>query len=51
MANMSKIKVATERAKMTLRSQILNHQVKIEENKQALAAKRKQLAEMRAVTK
>ncbi len=47
----NKVKMATERAKMKLQSEILSHRVRIEETKQALAQKRKNLTELRSATK
>lgn len=47
----NKVTVAHERAKMKLRSDILTHRVRIEENKQALIVKRKNLAELTKATK
>lgn len=47
----NKVKMATERAKMKLQSDILNARVRQEELKQSLATKRKNLAELRSATK
>lgn len=47
----NKVKVAHERAKMKLQSDILSARVRIEELKQGLVGKRKNLAELRQATK
>jgi hypothetical protein len=47
----NKVKMASERAKMKLQSDILSSRARIEEMKQNLATKRKNLNELRAATK
>lgn len=47
----NKVKVAHERAKMKLQSEILSGRVRVEELKQQLTQKRKNLQELRSASK
>jgi hypothetical protein len=47
----NKVKVASERAKMKLRGEILTHKVKAEEHRQLAAQKRSNLADLTSGTK
>jgi hypothetical protein len=47
----NKVKIQNERQAMKLKADVLNAQVKLEETRLQLAAKREQLRQLRATTK